>query len=45
MSTTMEDPARPRMKTPEAMYIAAELKEWNMLPVCAAGAQSGVSES
>jgi hypothetical protein len=26
----MVDPPIPRTKTPEAMYIAVELKEWNI---------------
>ena len=38
MRTTMEEPARPSTKTPEAMYIAVDLKEWNMNPVCAGSA-------
>jgi len=28
--TTMVDPPIPRTKTPEAMYMAVELKEWNI---------------
>lgn len=44
MSTTMMEPAMPRMKTPDAMYMAAELKEWNINSVWAGAGQSGVNE-